>query len=120
MAFGGYPAKLMLTLLRRAEEKTMPRGRVENLKPWKPGQSGNPGGRPKKDLASLIAQEIFSDSPEEIKAGLAKALRRGDAAVFKALADRGFGRLPQPLAVSGDPGPPVRIVFSGPRPSWLK
>ncbi len=23
-------------------------GRVENLRPWQPGQSGNPGGRPKK------------------------------------------------------------------------
>jgi hypothetical protein len=22
-------------------------GRIENLKPWKPGESGNPGGRPK-------------------------------------------------------------------------
>ena len=26
------------------------RGRVENLRPWKKGQSGNPSGRPKKTL----------------------------------------------------------------------
>lgn len=27
--------------------KKKPRGKPENLKSWKPGQSGNPGGRPK-------------------------------------------------------------------------
>ena len=30
-------------------------GRTENLKPWKPGQSGNPGGRPKRDMAQRAA-----------------------------------------------------------------
>jgi hypothetical protein len=39
-------------------------GRVENLKPFKPRQSGNPGGRPKKDLASIIAREVFAENPE--------------------------------------------------------
>jgi hypothetical protein len=34
-------------------------GRKGNLKPWKPGQSGNPGGRPKRDLAAEIARAIF-------------------------------------------------------------
>lgn len=94
-------------------------GRVQNLKPFKPGQSGNPGGRPKKDLASLIAREVFAEDPEAIKAAFAKALHRGDAAVFKALADRAFGRLPQPIAVTGDAGGPIEIVFAGARPPWL-
>jgi hypothetical protein len=34
-------------------------GRIENLKPFKPGQSGNPGGRPKK---RPITDEYFADS----------------------------------------------------------
>jgi len=38
-------------------------GRV-HLKPFKPGQSGNPGGRPKKDLANIIAREVFAEYPE--------------------------------------------------------
>jgi hypothetical protein len=32
-------------LTQNSEEKMR---RIENLKPWKPGQSGNPGGRPKR------------------------------------------------------------------------
>ena len=55
----------------------------------------------------------------EQKAAFAKALHRGDAAVFKALADRAFGRLPQPIAVTGDAGGPIEIVFAGARPPWL-
>ena len=94
-------------------------GRVQNLKPFRPGQSGNPGGRPKSDVAALLARRVFAENQSEIIAGLAKALRRGDAAVFKALADRAYGRLPQPLAVTGDGGGPVEIVFSGPPPPWL-
>jgi hypothetical protein len=89
------------------------------MKPWPKGVSGNPGGRPKRDLASIIAREVFAESPEAIKAGLARALQRGDAAVFKVLAERAFGRLPQPVAVTGDSGRPIRIVFAGERPPWL-
>lgn len=31
------------------EKPGYPASRTKGLKPWKPGQSGNPGGRPKKD-----------------------------------------------------------------------
>jgi hypothetical protein len=41
--------------------------RIENLKPWKPGQSGNPGGRPKRDLTAEIARAIFGRDPEAIE-----------------------------------------------------
>ena len=94
-------------------------GRVQNLKPFPKGVSGNPGGRPKSDVAAVLARRVFAENQPEIIAGLAKALRRGDAAVFKALADRAFGRLPQPVAVTGDGGGPVEIVFSAKRPDWL-
>ena len=95
-------------------------GRIQNLKPFKPGQSGNPGGRPKKDLASIIASEVFAENPEVIKAGLAKKLQHGDPAAFKALADRAFGRLPQPVEHSGNDGGPIQIVFGCAPPPWVK
>ena len=38
-------------------------GRVQNLKPWPKGVSGNPGGRPKRDLASEIAQGAEEGRP---------------------------------------------------------
>lgn len=41
---------------------------------FKPGQSGNPGGRPKNDAAKEIAQAIFENHPDEIYKAFRKAL----------------------------------------------
>jgi Family of unknown function (DUF5681) len=67
-------------------------GRNENLKPWKPGQSGNPGGRPKNDVASEIAKAVFSQNPEMIYQAFLKALKKGNVYAFKVLADRAYGK----------------------------
>lgn len=42
-------------------------GRTENLKPWKPGQSGNPAGRPKgsPNLSTRI-QDVLNDPDFEV------------------------------------------------------
>jgi hypothetical protein len=42
------------------------RGRVENLKPWKPGQSGNPGGRP-KIIGQTLEQRLLEVIECEIR-----------------------------------------------------
>ena len=94
-------------------------GNTRNLKPFPKGVSGNPGGRPKSDVAALLARQIFDENQAEIITGLIKALRRGDAAVFKALADRGFGRLPQPVEHSGSDGGPIEIIFGCEKPPWV-
>jgi len=78
---------------------TKKRGRTENLKPWKSGQSGNPGGRPKRDLASEVAQAVFEGNEEAIYKAMLKALLKGDPKVFAVLADRGFGKLSQKVEV---------------------
>jgi len=39
-------------------------GRVENLKPWKPGQSGNPSGKPKD--AAIKARELVGNDPNRL------------------------------------------------------
>ena len=36
------------------------RGRVDNLRPWKPGESGNPGGRPRKALVDDALESILA------------------------------------------------------------
>ena len=43
--------------------------RLKNLRPWKPGQSGNSKGRPRKDvcLTSLLQKEIKQTNPQDKK-----------------------------------------------------
>ena len=84
-------------------------------RPWLPGQSGNPGGRP-KGLAALVRAQT-NDGAELVTFMLAvlrgrkKApLRlRMEAAAW--LADRGFGRVPMPLEHSGADGEPMRFTL---------
>ena len=69
---------------------------LRNLEPtkWKPGVSGNPGGR-KKDIASELAASIFEQNKAKIYRAMARQLLKGETSAFVALADRGFGKVPQ-------------------------
>lgn len=75
-------------------EKLRGRARsLANLKPWKPGQSGNPSGKRKHDKAKEIAQAIFEENEEAVYVALGKALLKGNAYAFKELAERAYGKL---------------------------
>lgn len=50
-------------------------GRIENLKPWKPGQSGNPGGRPKGRLIDEALEELLLGNDSELALAIAKTPR---------------------------------------------
>ena len=93
-----------------------------NLSPWKPGQSGNPSGRPKgtRDLAGYVLET--TDGGKELVDALLSIVRgvtpnvpvqegsksRKDQQVRPAdqlkaiemLLDRGFGRSPQQLDIA--------------------
>lgn len=71
------------------------KNRAEWLKPYhfKPGQSGNPGGRKKNDVAAEIAQAIFSNNPEMIYQAFVKALKKGNPYAFQVLSDRAYGKV---------------------------
>jgi hypothetical protein len=73
-------------------EKTVG-GRIQNLKPWPKGVSGNPAGRPKSDLASEIARAVFENNPERICQAMTRGLMRGNPRVFAVLADRAYGKV---------------------------
>ena len=64
---------------------------------WRPGQSGNPGGRPKHDLAAEIARAIFENNPQMIYAAYCKMLRKGNAYAFQVLSERAFGKLKESI-----------------------
>jgi hypothetical protein len=68
-------------------------GRIQNLKPWPKGVSGNPAGRPKNDISVEIARAVFENNPEAIYNGMRRRLAKGDARVFKVLADRAYGKV---------------------------
>jgi len=63
------------------------------LKPWAKGVSGNPGGRPKRDLAAEVAKLVFEglDQKQTAKAW-AKAIQKNPK-MFQVLADRAYGRV---------------------------
>jgi hypothetical protein len=42
------------------------KGRIENLQPpWKPGESGNPTGRPKKRQLTECYEAVIEQAPPE-------------------------------------------------------
>jgi hypothetical protein len=64
---------------------------------WKPGQSGNPNGRPKHDLAAEVARAIFENNPDMVYKAFCKAIAKGNDYAFQVLADRGYGKLKETI-----------------------
>lgn len=101
---------------------------AENILPhrFKPGESGNPGGRPKgsRNVQTVIQEALFSDvdwtdiegKPARlacIDAIVIEQMRKamaGDTAAFNAVMDRGYGKPCQALEVNKDEGPQKFVV----------
>lgn len=64
-----------------------PKGNPQNLKPWKPGESGNPEGRPPKEesLTEVLRSKIDKD---EIADKLIELGKAGNVVALKYLYDR--------------------------------
>lgn len=59
-------------------------GRTENLKPFKPGQSGNPGGRPKgTSITTILNRKLDELDPDD---GKSRAEKVAEVIVREALA----------------------------------
>lgn len=69
---------------------------------FKPGQSGNPDGRPKTKLITLMYERILNDPANmaAIEAATVKLLRQGNMATvlhLREMADRTEGKVTQPI-----------------------
>ncbi|HEV2522596.1 MAG TPA: DUF5681 domain-containing protein [Candidatus Acidoferrales bacterium] len=90
---------------------------MSNLNPanqWKPGQSGNPKGRPKKvfDLLKRVDEKMLEIDPNDSKGRthgeiaadqILYMLKQGSVRVWAEYNDRKFGRPPQALAIATMP-----------------
>lgn len=100
----------------------------KNTRGWKPGQSGNPAGRPKKEmtLVSLIKDEL-DKVPEDEKSGktnvqlIAEALMRkatsGNAEAIKIVLDRVEGKVKQVVGIENEGSTSFVISFGSPENS---
>jgi hypothetical protein len=84
-----------------------------NLKPWKPGQSGNPGGRPKKRILDEHLSEMLEANDGEDAKAIARVLiekaKDGELRAVQLIAERTQGRPTQAVELSGIDGRRLEI-----------
>lgn len=94
-------------------------GNIQNLKPFKKGQSGNLKGRPRKlpELDKLL-DEVMGQGADgksiakQILDALAKKAKGGDVKAAEVLLDRAYGKVKQPIENSGNQELTIKIVRS--------
>ncbi len=77
---------------------------IEDCTPWKPGQSGNPAGKPKgaRNRSTIYREHLLKKGKngqvvdDLVLAAINKALT-GDMNALKELMDSGFGKVPDKL-----------------------
>lgn len=82
-----------------------PNPRIENLTPWKPGQSGNPKGHSKaRRVTDALLKQLNNPEIQERLAEIwVQQAANGNFQFFKELLDRTEGKVPTPVEVEAKP-----------------
>lgn len=94
--------------------ESKPKAAGKLLPPWKPGQSGNPGGRPKLDpefkrSVQALCPEAVAVLVEVMRDKHAQASARVKAA--EAILNRGYGTPAQSIALTDPDGSPLGSIL---------
>ncbi|HZR32050.1 MAG TPA: DUF5681 domain-containing protein [Terriglobales bacterium] len=110
------PAKIVMAQNRQKKEAKRPGNPyIQNVGKetrFKPGESGNPGGRPKNDWAREIARAVFENNVESIYEAMLSVLLKGSGNAFKELAERAYGKVVSKHEISGADGGPLNVSYS--------
>jgi hypothetical protein len=107
------------------EEMANPKGNPQNLKPWKPGESGNPGGRPKKtpitdsyekmarkrlpeDLRIMLKLPKGAKYADAVSAAQYRSAIKGKTDAARELRESIEGKTTQRLELTGAEGRPIQ------------
>ena len=82
--------------------------RLANLTPWKPGQSGNPNGRPKK-ITDALNHVVTKKRARNMANAIVAQAEEGNVMAFQEVANRIEGKIPQ--SISGEDGGPLEIAI---------
>lgn len=84
---------------------------------WKAGQSGNPGGRPKRSAEEVGLIEACKDRTQEALEVLLRIMNSGEnernqMAAAMAIIERGHGKAVQPTTLGNPDGTPMNMSVS--------
>lgn len=82
--------------------------RIANLKPFQPGQSGNPAGRPKsKPISDRLRAALEAGDADVIASKLLEGAKQGEISFIKEILDRIEGKPIATTEVTGANGGPI-------------
>src|SRR5882762_1947536 len=91
-----------------SQNTVLSKSQYRGLRPFKPGQSGNPGGRPKRKFATKVYAELFRDKEfrEQFKQSVRKIVTAGKGMapvlMTREMSERLEGPVTQSLEISGE------------------